>query len=107
MKFSCAVLKCFGSASKSSEDSESRHGKQTSKLTFVNSCLVFEAKIRLKRLRMRFLMSGYLNLDETGEGNGDRFRIFSYQELRSATQGFRSSCKIGEGGFGTVYKVII
>lgn len=48
-------------------------------------------------------MSGY----ETGEGiNGERFRIFSYEELRSATQGFRSSCKIGEGGFGIVYKVI-
>nr|GMD59687.1 putative serine/threonine-protein kinase isoform X2 [Ipomoea batatas] len=46
-------------------------------------------------------MSGY----ETGEGiNGERFRIFSYEELRSATQGFRSSCKIGEGGFGIVYK---
>nr|GMD62742.1 putative serine/threonine-protein kinase isoform X1 [Ipomoea batatas] len=65
MKFSCPVLKCFGSASQSSEDREIRHGEGI---------------------------------------NGERFRIFSYEELRSATQGFRSSCKIGEGGFGIVYK---
>ncbi|KAG6430480.1 hypothetical protein SASPL_108549 [Salvia splendens] len=30
------------------------------------------------------------------------FRVFSYNELRVATQGFKN--KIGEGGFGTVYK---
>nr|GMD65458.1 putative serine/threonine-protein kinase isoform X1 [Ipomoea batatas] len=65
MKFSCPILKCFGSASQSSEDREIRHGEGI---------------------------------------NGERFRIFSYEELRSATQGFRSSCKIGEGGFGIVYK---
>ncbi|XP_057779116.1 putative serine/threonine-protein kinase [Salvia miltiorrhiza] len=30
------------------------------------------------------------------------FRVFSYDELRVATQGFKN--KIGEGGFGSVYK---
>ncbi|KAL7136628.1 hypothetical protein ABFS83_10G042500 [Erythranthe nasuta] len=30
------------------------------------------------------------------------FRVFSYEELKSATQGFKN--KIGEGGFGSVYK---
>ncbi|KAK4419189.1 Cold-responsive protein kinase [Sesamum alatum] len=30
------------------------------------------------------------------------FRVFSYDELKAATQGFKN--KIGEGGFGTVYK---
>ncbi|KAK3232410.1 hypothetical protein Dsin_004291 [Dipteronia sinensis] len=29
---------------------------------------------------------------------------FSYNELKTATNGFRSSNKIGEGGFGSVYK---
>lgn len=31
------------------------------------------------------------------------FRVFSYNELKVATQGFKN--KIGEGGFGSVYKV--
>lgn len=32
------------------------------------------------------------------------FRVFSYNELKAATQGF--SLKIGQGGFCSVYKVI-
>lgn len=32
-----------------------------------------------------------------------RFHVFSYSELETATQGFKN--KIGEGGFGSVYKV--
>lgn len=31
---------------------------------------------------------------------------FTFNELRSATDNFNSSNKIGRGGFGTVYKVI-
>nr|GLL24849.1 putative serine/threonine-protein kinase [Ipomoea trifida] len=34
----------------------------------------------------------------------ESIRLFSYEELKSATQGFRPSCKIGEGAFGSVYK---
>lgn len=34
-----------------------------------------------------------------------KFHIFSYNELKAATQGFRY--KIGEGGHGSVYKVIV
>lgn len=30
---------------------------------------------------------------------------FSYSELKSATQDFDPSNKLGEGGFGSVYKV--
>lgn len=33
-------------------------------------------------------------------------QAFSYDELKIATDGFRSSNKIGEGGFGFVYKVV-
>ncbi|XP_051131923.1 putative serine/threonine-protein kinase isoform X2 [Andrographis paniculata] len=50
---------------------------------------------------------------EADEGGGERggdggdsansdFRVFSYNELKAATQGFKN--KIGEGGFGSVYK---
>ena len=30
---------------------------------------------------------------------------FSYSELKNATQDFNPSSKLGEGGFGSVYKV--
>jgi len=32
--------------------------------------------------------------------------IYTYRELRSATAGFSPANKIGQGGFGEVYKVI-
>lgn len=32
------------------------------------------------------------------------FRVFTFQELRDATNGFNRMLKIGEGGFGSVYK---
>jgi hypothetical protein len=34
-----------------------------------------------------------------------RPNVFSYSELRSATENFSSSNRLGEGGYGTVYKV--
>ncbi|KAJ1698112.1 hypothetical protein LUZ63_006624 [Rhynchospora breviuscula] len=34
----------------------------------------------------------------------NRIKIFSYNELRKATDGFSIANKIGEGGFGSVYK---
>ncbi|GLT51784.1 hypothetical protein SLA2020_251680 [Shorea laevis] len=43
--------------------------------------------------------------DEKGLlGIGPRPNIFSYAELRAATDDFRPSNKLGEGGFGPVYK---
>ena len=32
------------------------------------------------------------------------WRIFSYKELHAATNGFSEENKLGEGGFGSVYK---
>ena len=34
-----------------------------------------------------------------------RPNVFSYSELRSATENFSSSNRLGEGGYGAVYKV--
>jgi hypothetical protein len=34
-------------------------------------------------------------------------KVFSYNELRKATQGFSDANKIGEGGFGSVFRVNI
>lgn len=35
----------------------------------------------------------------------ENVRIYSYRELRSATEDFSLANKIGEGGFGSVFKV--
>ncbi|KAL5216561.1 hypothetical protein ABZP36_007962 [Zizania latifolia] len=40
----------------------------------------------------------------TGISSEKNIRLFSYSELRSATDNFNRSNKIGRGGFGTVYK---
>ncbi|CAK9178189.1 unnamed protein product [Ilex paraguariensis] len=42
--------------------------------------------------------------NNTGGQTTQNFPVFSYKELKAATNGFHSSNKIGEGGFGTVYK---
>ncbi|XP_064973846.1 putative serine/threonine-protein kinase isoform X2 [Musa acuminata AAA Group] len=41
---------------------------------------------------------------ETGFSSDKNVRLISYDELRSATDNFHQSNKIGRGGFGTVYK---
>lgn len=41
-----------------------------------------------------------------GEGCDEDFRVFAYNELKAASQSFHPSNKIGEGGFGSVYKVV-
>ncbi|KAF3440985.1 hypothetical protein FNV43_RR19271 [Rhamnella rubrinervis] len=38
------------------------------------------------------------------EQNQENFRVFSSNELKAATRGFHSSNKVGEGGFGSVFK---
>ncbi|GAB4836659.1 hypothetical protein Ancab_001571 [Ancistrocladus abbreviatus] len=46
----------------------------------------------------------HLTEDEELKGVDTRPYAFSYSELRSATQDFSSANKLGEGGFGPVYK---
>ncbi|KAG7027273.1 Cold-responsive protein kinase 1, partial [Cucurbita argyrosperma subsp. argyrosperma] len=36
--------------------------------------------------------------------DNEGFRVYSYNELKSATNGFSAANKVGEGGFGSVYK---
>ena len=38
-------------------------------------------------------------------GMGPRPNTFRYAELRTATENFSATKKLGEGGFGSVYKV--
>eukprot|EP00261_Vitis_vinifera_P036792 XP_019078035.1 PREDICTED: probable LRR receptor-like serine/threonine-protein kinase At1g56130 isoform X4 [Vitis vinifera] len=50
--------------------------------------------------------ASYVNEDEVAEflGIGPRPNTFSYSELRTATEDFNPANKLGEGGFGPVYK---
>ncbi|XP_054785795.1 putative serine/threonine-protein kinase [Prosopis cineraria] len=43
-------------------------------------------------------------LDDPEGGGDEAFRVFHRSELKLATRGFNSWDKIGEGGFGSVYK---
>jgi hypothetical protein len=42
---------------------------------------------------------------EGGLSNGDDLKLFSYSTIIVATNGFSSENKLGQGGFGPVFKV--
>ncbi|XP_044489588.1 putative serine/threonine-protein kinase [Mangifera indica] len=45
-----------------------------------------------------------IDISRHGGQNHQNFHVFSFNELKTACDGFSSSNKIGEGGFGSVYK---
>ncbi|KAM7253907.1 hypothetical protein ACFE04_031589 [Oxalis oulophora] len=47
------------------------------------------------------------SISELYKENEHNLRVFTYKELREATDGFNRMLKIGEGGFGSVYKATI
>ena len=44
------------------------------------------------------------SIPELYEEKAQNLRVFSFSELRHATNGFSRLLKLGEGGFGSVYK---
>ena len=44
-----------------------------------------------------------LRTPSIGTGGNTSWRIFTYKELYTATNGFSEDNKLGEGGFGSVY----
>ena len=51
---------------------------------------------------VKHLIRYYLNAELLDVEN---MRFYAYKDLRVATQDFRPENKIGQGGFGSVYKV--
>ncbi|KAL6964850.1 putative serine/threonine-protein kinase pbl19 [Sarracenia purpurea var. burkii] len=48
--------------------------------------------------------TSHRSIPELYEEKAQNLRVFSFSELRQATNGFNRLLKIGEGGFGSVYK---
>ncbi|KAI5605820.1 hypothetical protein POPTR_001G438400v4 [Populus trichocarpa] len=48
--------------------------------------------------------SQHMGRDDEELGSIKNVRCYTYRELRNATEGFSAANKIGEGGFGSVYK---
>ncbi|KAG5086584.1 hypothetical protein AAZX31_19G166800 [Glycine max] len=59
---------------------------------------------RTNQARIMDCICNYPTEEPDEDNNDGNFRLFTYRELNSATRGFHPSEKIGEGGFGTVYK---
>ena len=81
---------------------QSRYAHITIFLYFLLSQLVWSVNF----IKIWVAFCDYRTDDPEKDKDGT-FRVFSYNELKAATGGFRSSEKIGEGGFGIVYKVIL
>jgi len=50
--------------------------------------------------------SWYIYIYVLAVPGGSKVKIFSYREMRKATHDFSGANKIGEGGFGSVFRVI-
>ena len=58
------------------------------------------AKRLLYKVRIKILAAEDLN------GNASSLQVFSYSAINAATNNFSSENKLGEGGYGPVYKVL-
>ena len=51
-------------------------------------------------------LNGYMEtVDELGNNGRSELKFFSFTSIVAATQNFSPNNKLGEGGFGPVYKV--
>ena len=74
---------------------------KSSKLVIFSGHWNFFMAIWFELFKWRCLSS----IIDTEISNIPNVRLYSYKELRKATENFRSENKLGQGGFGSVYKV--
>nr|XP_043610699.1 serine/threonine-protein kinase PCRK1-like [Erigeron canadensis] len=102
MVFHC---RCFSVSFEENEDIEyetrTTHTKSTSTQTFYTACSDFNMS---SVPNVHAKTSQLSKLTEVKQSN---LRVFTVAELKAATKGFCRACKIGEGGFGSVYKGVI
>jgi hypothetical protein len=72
-------------------------------LTFDQPVLCSEiARLELRRLSIA--VKNVINLWRLEEGNSG-FSLYDFSQMKGATNGFSIENKLGQGGFGAVYKV--
>ncbi|RRT49559.1 hypothetical protein BHE74_00030974 [Ensete ventricosum] len=63
-----------------------------------------EESVSKQRSESSGSVASYRSIPELYEERGGNLRVFQFKELRNATNNFSRMLKIGEGGFGSVYK---
>ncbi|KAL6844913.1 hypothetical protein ACP4OV_025572 [Aristida adscensionis] len=69
------------------------------------ACYKFKGRKRNREYHCREILSGMITPD--GIGEDFEFPFIRFEDIESATQGFSEACKIGQGGFGKVYKAML
>ncbi|KAI3778652.1 hypothetical protein L2E82_08034 [Cichorium intybus] len=80
-------------------------------IVFVNWLYFGLKKRKLMKLREKFFkQNGGIMLQQRISGDGgshDQVKVFTIEELKTATNNYHESRIIGKGGFGTVYKGVL
>lgn len=61
----------------------------------------------IRKVKPKRVISSPRSVIEMYKEKEHNLRVFSFDELRNATRNFNRLLKIGEGGFGSVYKACI
>ena len=70
------------------------------------SSILFSEQARLKLQLLSMAIQNVINLWRIEEGNSG-FSLYDFSQIKEATGNFSSENKLGQGGFGPVYKVTI